>query len=267
MSIIAPSDFIALADNIAKTLVDLEAGYITNPGITTPTTATVSNGQNGSTHSLQSRVAALNDIGQEAALAPVTLQTIQAVTAYLTSTQASKFYSLYNDWMYSVEGHVGGLNAYLTSNGLLVHPEFANAFNAMVAVQASVGVTVASIVPGNVFLPTQQTIATFAVTGATTGTFAVGTPVDTSKYSAPFLAIKNTRGVTSSGSATAFTIYYHDQNDTSQSFTYTLSGSLAAGATASIGIRGYSITNILITSGVAPDTFAVVTIVPRTISY
>lgn len=72
--------------------------------------------------------------------------------------------------------HTGGLNAYLSAQSGRVSSSFAALFRSIM------GAT--NLSPVNVFLDSVISLATFAVTGATTGTFAAAGAIDTTQVSA-----------------------------------------------------------------------------------
>src|SRR5260370_20072673 len=128
MATISTANFLAIADNVAKTLLDLESAFGSNLTSNVPTAATITAGQTGGANSLQSRVAGLNDVVQERDLAGAAYTDANAVVSYLTIAKTA-FYALFKELMNSLETHTGGVNAFLVANTLLVHPEFAGAFN------------------------------------------------------------------------------------------------------------------------------------------
>ena len=272
MATISTSNFLAIADSIAKTLVDLESAYITNPGANAPTVTTITAGQTGGSNSLISRVAALNDVVQEAALAGPANTDAAAVVAYMTIT-ANAFYPLYKEFMKALDSHTAGVNAYLVANTLMVHPEFAAAFNYFATNGVALGLvntSATAIATTHIFVPASQTLASIAVTGAATGTFSAGTNLDLTKYGPSQLYLKNTAGSPTTGTATSFTVTYTNAAGTAgQTATQALSGALAAGATLAISVAtGSAVSNIVVNSGgVNGDAIAVVVVPARTITY
>lgn len=271
MTTISTANFLTLADNIAKSCLDLEAAFIANIAANAPTATTITNGQTAGSNSLLSRVAALNDIIQERDLANGAYLAATGVTSYLNIANAA-FYQLYVQLMNALEAHVGGVSAFITTNTLMVHPEFASAFNyyAGVAVQLALKGTPVTKVPTTaVFVPQAQTLASIAVTGSATGTFSAGTAVDLSKYAPLPLYLKNTGGSGTTGTATSFTVTYTKADGTSGNATQALSGSLAAGATLAIAsATGSAVSNIVVNSGGANgDAIAVIVQPTRTVTY
>lgn len=190
MAIISTANLTTLADSVAKALVDLESAYISNPTSNAPTVATVTMGV-GTTQ--KGRVASLNDVQQEAALAQPTITDVANVLAYM-SLSAPTFYAQYRDLMNALDTHVGGLNAFLVTNTLQVHPEFANCFNNWATNAVALGqrgVAPTSIAATQIFPSAAQTLASVAVTGAATGTFAAGTALNTANVAAQQLYLKN----------------------------------------------------------------------------
>src|SRR5260221_12735160 len=77
--------------------------------------------------------------------------------------------------MNSLETHTGGVNAFLVANTLLVHPEFAGAFNYFAPNASALGLRnapVTSVATTQIFVAVEQTLASIAVTGAAAGTFS-----------------------------------------------------------------------------------------------
>jgi hypothetical protein len=146
MATITTANFLALADNVAKTCLDLNSALITNPVSNSPTLSTITFGQTAPTNSLQSRVLALNDIVQEGALAQVAITTAANISSFITVT-SSEIYTQYTALMLGLEILVGGVNAYLTANGLQVHTEFASAFNYMANNAVSLNLATANYTP------------------------------------------------------------------------------------------------------------------------
>lgn len=270
MATISTANLTALADSIAKSLVDAEAALITLPTSNAPTIATITAGQNGASNSLRARIAALNDVDQEADLAPAG-KVAAANMASAIVLSASTFYQQYRSLLSALDSHVGGLNAFLAANSLQVHPEFAAAFNAFATNATALGFKAATAIdPTHIFVPAVQTLGSIAVTGAAAGTFSAGTPIDTTKYAPAQLYLKNTAGGATGGTATSFTVTYTNAAGTAgQTATQALSGALAAGATLAIGsVVGSAVSNIVVNSGgVAADAIAVIVQPLRTVAY
>lgn len=265
MATISTTNFLALADNIAKTCMDMESAFITNPGANAPTIATVTAGITN----LQTRVAGLNDIAQESALSTQTLTSTTSAIAFLTFS-ANTFYNLYAQLMNALEAHVSGVSSFISTNTLMVHPEFAAAFNYYATNAATLGLSNKSVtkVPTSViFVPAEVTLGTIAEIGAAAGTFTVGSTVDTTKYSAgQALYVKNT-GAGALTAGASITITYKDVNNATQTANYT-STALAAGATAALSVNGQAVTNIVVNSGgTNGNQIAVVAEPTRTIAY
>jgi hypothetical protein len=271
MSTISTSNLQTIADNIAKSLVDIEAAYIS--GVTSTVTA-VTNGASAASNSLAAHVAALADLAEEKALVLTASQAAANVSGQFPLT-ANQFYDLYRTFLFSLDQHTGGLNTYLTTNSVQVHPEFAAAFNRMAGLAVSTGLTGTAptvIAPANIFTPTEVSLATISVTGSAAGTFAAGSTLDTTKYGGSQIYVKNTGGSGSTGTATSFTVTYTKASDgtTGHTATQALGGSLGAGAYLAIGsiADAKAVTAIAVNSGGAnADTFAVVIKVLRAIAY
>lgn len=203
MATISTANFLAIADNIAKSLVDLESAFISNITSNTPTAATITAGQTGGANSLQARVAGLNDVVQERDLAGSAYTDASNVVSYLTVSK-NALYALYKEFMNALEIHTGGVNSFLTTNTLLVHPEFAAAFNYFAPNASALGLRNApatSIVAANIFVAAQQSLASIAVTGAAAGTFSAGTAINLSNNAPLPLFIKNTTTLANPASA------------------------------------------------------------------
>lgn len=272
MATISTGNFLALADNVGKSLVDLEANFITNAGANAPTISTITSGQNGGSNSLYARVAALNDIVQVRDLAGSAKVAADNVVAWMGISK-NALYLQYVQFMNALETHTGGVAAFITTNTLLVHPEFAAAFNyfASNAVGLALRGSAPTAIPTtDIFVPTSQTLASIAVTGSAAGTFGAGTAIDLTKYAPLPLYLKNTGGSPTTGTATSFTITYTNAAGTpGQSATQALSGALSAGATLAIsGATGSAVSNIVVNSGGANgDAIAVVVVPSRVVAY
>lgn len=269
MALITTTNFLAIADNVAKTLLDLETSYLTNPANNSPTVATISAGQTAFTSSLESRIAALDDITEESLLSGPGILAAQNVVGYL-GFGTSTFYAFYPALMLALEQHTGGVNGYLSTNSIQVHSEFANAFNWAASQVVSLGLSVTPLTrisAANTFYGLAQTLGTIAVTGSATGNFSAGFSLNPALYAPSLLYFSNLKGATSTGTATAFTITYV-QNSVTLALTYTLSGAMASGASVSLGVVGSQVTNITVNSGGASGDSFGVTIVPlRTVTY
>lgn len=272
MAIISNANLTAIADNIGKSLLDTETALITNLGANAPTITTISNGANAASNSLLARVASLNDTQQESALVNQAIMDAANVVSQVTFTK-NGLYLNYKDILVALDKHVGGLNAFLTTNSLQVTGEFAFAFNYIAANAALLGLATApltSIVPANVFVNADQILGSIAVTGVSAGTFSAGTALDTTKYASAQLYLKNTAGSPTGGTATSFTVTYTNAaGTTGQTATQALSGALAAGGYLAVaGAIGQAVSNIVVNSGgVAADAIAVVIKPARTITY
>lgn len=185
----------AIFDTIAQSLQDTEAFLIPTSGNLT----TIQNGMNGGTNSLISRVAPLLNDAQSGTLgnAAAGVSTVVQNTANLTK---AKLYTLYIPMLQSLELSLpGGVAEFCRANSILVHPEFAACVNAFAASQGESGLEGVLLAP-NIFLGAEQSLATFAVTGASAGTFAAGTALDLTKYAPAPLSLKNTTKVISPAS-------------------------------------------------------------------
>lgn len=265
---ITPTLLTPILDNITQTLIDLDGNLVA--GLSGAAT-TIRAGQHGTSNSLQSRVAALASydlLGSN--LGRAWEATAQKVHDYIV-IDATVHNKLVADTMVALDKDLGGLQHFLHANSMMVHRRFADAFNYIAANMVSLNLgpqPLQPISPAQVMLSAGQTLATFNATGATTGTFAAGTAIDTTKYGAHQLYIKNVGGSGTTGTATSFTITYTGADGVSHTATKALSGSLAAGATLAVGTtQGTAVTGISITSGVNGDQFAIVVISLRSVGY
>ncbi len=268
---ITVADVQVLADNIAKSLVDLESAYISNPLVNTPTKTTISNGQLAGSISLTARIAGFNDIDTEAALAVPGLNAANNIVNWMNIANTA-FYIQYPGLMVALNTLVGGLNAFLTTNSLEVHSEFANAFNYAANNAPLLGVASAPFTPiavANIFIPNDITLGTLAVTGATTCNFTVGTAINNNQYAPTQTVLLQNSGTTNTGgTATQFQITYVNGALQTVSTTVQLTGALAPGASLSISILCYSISTIQIVSGgYNGDTFNLIATPLRTVTY
>jgi hypothetical protein len=214
-------------------------------------------------------VAGLNDIAQESALSADTLTATNSATSYLTFSP-NTFYNLFTAFMWGLEQHVAGVNAFIATNTLTVHPEFAKAFNYFASNASTLGITnkvVTTVALSHIFVPTEQTLGSIAITGASAGTFTPGTAVNTALYGpGQALYVKNTGGSAWTAGG-ILSISYHDSANTAQTVPYTTT-TVAAGATVSLSVFGQSVTNITVTSGgTSGNDVAVVAEPTRTIAY
>lgn len=268
---ISSGQFQAIADNIAKILVDLEAAYVSG---TASSDTTVNNGVNAASNSLFARFSALSTSDQAGQIGR-NWEKVSALVSNFTNINASgNLYALVAPYLEALEFDMGGVAHFIESNGILVHPEFAAAFNWMVQNGRTLGLLPAptpAILPSSTMLTGDQILASVAVTGAAAGTFSAGTALDTTKYAGPLqMYLKNTAAGVTGGTATSFTITYNDgAGNNAATATQALSGALAAGAKLAIGTKtGISVSAITVNSGgVAADAIAVVVTAPRTIAY
>jgi hypothetical protein len=272
MATISTGNLTAIADNISKSLLDLEAALITNVIANSPTKTTITNGAQAGSNSLLSRTAALNDTAQELALAGVAIQDAAKVAAAVNFT-ASGFYLNYAEYLIALDKHVAGLSAFLVTNVLLVGGEFAAAFNYVAANAVNLGLAgtaPTAILPANVFVNSDQILGSVAVTAAAAGTFSPGTALDLTKYGPAAMYLKNTAGAPTTGTATSFTVTYTNAAGTpAQTSTQALGGALGAGAYLAINsISGSAVSAITVNSGgVNGDAIAVVIKPARVITY
>ncbi len=270
MSTISSANLLIIADNIAKSLTDIEAAYIS--GVTSTVTA-VTNGASASSNSLSAHVAALADLAEEKALVASTFAAAAGISAQFPLT-ANQFYDLYRGVLYALDVHTAGLNAFLVTNTVQVHPEFAAAFNRMASLAVTTGLTNTAPTPialAQIYSPVEVSLGSIAVTGASTGTFSPGSTLDTTKYGGSQIYLKNTDVSTTTGTATSFTVTYTATDGTSgHTSTQALGGTLASGAYLAINAvkNAKTVTNIVVNSGgVSPDAIAVVIKLVRAVAY
>lgn len=266
---ITPTQFLAIADNVAQIILDLSTAHIINAA---PTHGTVQNGLVGATNSMSARIAALSSADKTGQLGIQWRKAISAIYRYTVVSKAD-LYPFFKELLEGLDFDLKGVAAFVALNNLYVHPEFAAAFNWMADNGRVLGLhplPIPHIPPSSVSLPAEQVLGSIAVTGATTGTFSSGTAIDQTQYAGPLqMYVKNTGGALSTGTATVFTVTYKNAtNGANQTGTVTLSGALAAGARLAIGTtQGVSVSNITVTAGANGDNFAVVVEPDHTVSY
>ncbi len=260
------AQFLTIADNMAKTLVDLTSAYITTPAATV---TNIQNGQTGATNSLTSRMAAFDLTDQWATGLQQTAQSAANAVVAATQISETKWYPFYESFIQQLVNEVGDIGDFVRSNGLMVHPQFSNLINYVASQDIANGPSV--LLPQYSFVPAEQILASIAVTGAAAGTFAAGTALNTALYGPSQLYLKNTNAGASGGTATELTVTYTTSAGlTGQTQTVTLSGALAGGALLAIGTvsDAVAVTNITVTaSGVAADNFAVTLEPVRVVTY
>lgn len=258
MSLISPSNLQAICDNVARTLIDLNSLYVVDPTWAGPSVYIVTQGQVGASNSLAARISALNDLAQEASLAPDGLLAAQNVVAYM-AIENTQFYVLMRTFMAALERHTGGLTNYLVANSIQVHPEFANCFNftAAIAPAFGYGLPFKPIPASSVFTPVQTILCSLTVTGAATRTFVAGTAINSNTY-APVTSIllRNTANTSTTGISTVFSITYTNGAGQTATTTAQLGRALATNEALTVPITCFAVTNVTIVSGGANgDTF------------
>lgn len=271
MTYLSTAQVTALADNVAKTLIDIETDLITNPAGSSPTVATITAGQNAGSNSLSSRILALTPGTAYSNLQAQLASAVSAIVNYISISKTT-MYALYAPLMVAMDADVGNLADFLNANSLQVHPEFAACFNYVATNGLNkgwVGYLMAPIMPPAIFPSTETSLATFAPTGASTGTFTAGTAIDLSKYAPQELWLKNTTGAGTTGTATAFHITYKDASgNAAATKVYTLGGAMTSGQYIDLSIAGSVVSAITISAGGnAADTFAIVAKLLRTVAY
>lgn len=188
---ITTTQFLAIADNIAKALVDLESAFITG---TATTDAAVNSGMTSASNSLFARYAALSTTDQAGQIGRNYQKAITAVTNY-DNVLKNSLYSLFKEYLEALDYDLGGMAYYIKAGNLVVHPEFAAAFNWVAQSGRTLGLRTApmpTIQPSNVLVPAEQLLGSIAVTGAAAGTFAAGTALTVGVYGPQQIYIKNT---------------------------------------------------------------------------
>ncbi len=249
-----------LLDSITTSILALETAFNTTLASSASSIVT---GQSSTLGKLSN----ISDIPSEVTVGPQLEADTNAVIA-MVSVPNDTIYSLFARTLNHLDMDVNGLASYLTTNLILVHPEFANAFNYMVGLRLRVPIT--TIGPGSVFTPTQVNLGSIAVTGAAAGTFTAGTALNTSLYAPQQLYLQNTGTATTGGTATSFTVTYTNAaGTTGQTVTQALSGTLAAGAYLALGTAvGSAVSGITVNSGgVSGDALAVCIQVLRVPTY
>lgn len=269
---ITTTQFTNIADDLAKIIVDMETAFITNPGTNAPTNTTINNGAAASSNSLLARFNALST-GDKAGQMGFQIARMVNAPQALTALAKTQIYAYFAPYLEALDYDIGGVYSFINTNSLVVHPEFAAAFNWMSANGRTLGLRpypVQVIQPSQIFTSVEVVLGSIAVTGATTGTFTAGTALDLTKYGPAQLYLKNTAGSGTTGTATVFGITYTNAaGQTGQTTTQALSGSLGAGATLAVStITGSAVSNITVNSSGSTGDAIAVTIEPtRTIAY
>src|SRR5258705_13071715 len=113
---ISTSQFLNIADNIAKILVDLEAAYVTG---TSAADTTVNNGVNAVSNSLFARFNALS-AGDQAGAMGLNWRKTSAKVANFTGINNQMIYALVQDYLESLDFDLpGGIGRFVQQNSLL----------------------------------------------------------------------------------------------------------------------------------------------------
>ncbi len=258
MATISPSNCQALCDAVAAHII-AEVGLIGSPSAIVAGQAT----------SL-GHVAGLGDASQEFALIDAFEQMMANENAWLTVVQA------YNTLLdgaaaacAALDAATAGLAAFLQANSLQVDPHFLDAFNHTAARRALVAMLGAFLAFGNAVANLGQ----ISVTGASTGTFAAGTPVNSAYGNAP-LSLVNAGGGNTGASSTVATVTYNKYNasgvlQTGQTATATMPGGSTPGTAVALSgsAAGIAVTGISVTSGNSGDTLSVKSTLLRAAAY
>jgi hypothetical protein len=152
---------------------------------------------------------------------------------------------LFTQVLRALSNHVGGLNAWCQANDVRVHyllGEVASWLNA-----------------ANLFPPVVDPICSFAVTGATTGTFTEGTAIDTDEYGKANMVIEVTSSAITTETTATLTMVKLD--GTTEDKVVVLANTLVLGNEVDIGTHGTDMyvncTAIAITGGTGTDAFKV----------
>ncbi len=258
MATISPTNCQLLCDSVAAHLI-AEVGLIGSPSAIVAGQAT----------SL-GHVAGLGDAGQEFALIDAFEQFVANENAWLAVVQA------YNTLLdgaaaacAALDAATAGLAAFLQANSLQVDPHFLDAFNHAATRRSLVATLGAFLAFGNAVANLGQ----ISVTGATTGTFAAGTSVNSAYGNAP-LALVNAGSGATGASPTVATVTYNKYNasgvlQTGQTATATMPNGSAPGTAVALSgaAAGIAVTGISVTGGNSGDTLAIKSALLRTVGY
>jgi hypothetical protein len=260
----------ALADSIAKGVDDFNTNFITG---TASARTSINNGVGGTGASATlGRVlayASVPDLPDELAMLPKANTTAANVAAYMAGVSTlTSIYQQYLPLLDSLDTAVGGLNAYLTTNTLVVNAFFANAFNYYCTNAIGLGFRTSATAPTPIaaanFFPYAivDDIWDITCSGATTFSVdAVGTNASTSVSGggvAPIYIYKV--NATNAVGGAAIVISYTNAAGATAQVTYNTvsgtpsgTGSLAAGF--SIGATGSAITAVTGTGMTAAEQY------------
>lgn len=216
-------------------------------------------------NSLTKRIAGLTDFAQQVALETAAVKSVGNVAMYITALQQmNNMYANYFNICDALDNHVGGLNAFLTTNVIGVNEWFASAFNYYAANATGAGLRGPATAPtaiaaANVFADAAYLLGTIAVSGASAGTYTQGVQLP-SVLGSPALYIWKTDAGSASAD-TVFNVSYINASGSVASQAVTLTGSFATGITNAIAvgsITGSMVTNITVTSsGTSSEHYAV----------
>jgi hypothetical protein len=241
---LAITPLLTILDSLAKAVQIFAAAV----GASGSDVSTVSEGAANNVVTLADAVASSNDV---AALVKEFQERATLVTTdALARTLQGERVQVALDAHY---GGTGGLNRFLTAQGKRVHPDLRR-----------LGIQVDAV---NAFPPAIVTLATFAVTGAATGTLTPGSDVDTGLYGKANTVVRTTTAI---GSTTTVTLTMKKLDGTTEQQLVTLPSGTASGVEFDIGTHGtdlyVGVSAIAVAGGTAGNGFAVRTEVERAIA-
>src|SRR5260221_13068830 len=121
---ITTGQFLNIADNVAKTLLDIETDFITNPGGTSPTVAAITSGQTAASNSLAAKIAALSAPDQAAQTGQRWVKTANKIIGYLT-VPVNTLYFHYANLSYAVDTDLPGFASFCCMNSVQGPPMLA----------------------------------------------------------------------------------------------------------------------------------------------
>lgn len=181
----------------------------------------------------RTRIAALNDVQQTIDLM------VTANLAVDTLDRTKWLPGLFSGIINALRNHVGGnFDTYMAANDARVAPEFRDVAPA------------GWVATANVFPPVVDPIASYTVTGATTGTFTAGSAIDTTQYGKAAFEVAVTSNIGAGTVTATLTLTQADGSSTTRVVTIT-SGATAGSAFAvgSGSDRFVNCTAIAITGG------------------
>jgi hypothetical protein len=277
MATISSTNLLALADNVAKAITDLNAALNTNIGSNAPTTTTITNGMTASSNSMESRIAALNDFSQINYLSVKAGTTASNVTGLLSGIPLANIYAAFAPYMDALDLATGGLNAFLGTNTVKTQAYFTACFNAYVNNSVGLGLRgpaniATAITTANSF-PTADSsdLATISVSGAAAGTYSAGTAISAGSNvlgSFPLWIYNNSAGA--AAAQTVLSIAYTDANGSAQTLSFTLPSTFNNTKTnaVALGVTGSAVTGItVVSSGTSGESYKIYAKSIRSVAY